>query len=82
VNTSGLVIAVDPAQAGEVLLAVREAGPFTVGNLVDGRITVALEAEDPRSAERWHEWLRRLAGVVKVDVAFVYANPEETTHAS
>ena len=81
-NVSGLVVAVDPARAVDVALAVREAGPFTVGEQVGDRLTIALDADRPSSAEWWHNWLRELPGVVKVDVAFVYADPaEETTHA-
>jgi nitrate reductase NapAB chaperone NapD len=77
-SVSGLVVSVaDSASAERVAELVRCAGSFTLGPRVGERITVALEAADGRSAAQKHEWLRQLPGVVKVDVAFVYADPAE-----
>jgi len=80
---SGLVVSVaDEGAADAVAAAVAGAGPFTLGERVGPRLAVAVEADDPGAAERWHDWLRALPGVAKVDVAFVYADPaEEATRA-
>ena len=72
-TTSGLVVTLDD-DANRAATAVRElllAGPFTLGDVFGHRVTVALEADDPAAAERWHRWLADQPGVLKVDVAFV-----------
>jgi hypothetical protein len=83
-SVSGLVVSVaDEDIADGVALVIGDAGPFTLGERVGPRLAVALVAEDGPAAGRWHEWLRQLPGVVKVDVAFVYSGTmvEEPTCA-
>ncbi len=72
-TTSGLVVTFEPrfAERASIVERIRQAGPFTLGEQVDNRLPVALEAPTPRDAEQWCEWLRRLPGVMKVDVASV-----------
>jgi hypothetical protein len=80
-SVSGLVVTLSPDSTREVdaVHAIRSAGPFTVGESFGHRLAVALQAESPRAAERWHAWLHHLPGVVKVDVAFVALDPVEET---
>ena len=76
----GLVVSFANDEAAQhVSELIAEDGSFTLGERVGPRLVVALDAADGRAAERHHEWLRQLPGVVKVDVAFVYLD-EETTH--
>lgn len=72
-TTSGLVVTFDPTYSERTTIVerIRAAGPFTLGESVDHRIPVALEAPNPRDSEHWCEWLRKLPGVIKVDVASV-----------
>ena len=82
-SVSGLVVSVTEDEVADVVSAlIAEAGPFTVGERFGSRLAVALEATDGRAAERKHEWLRQLSGVVKLDVAFVYLDAEETSRAN
>ena len=80
-TTSGLVLTFDPRLANHAaaLDQIRQAGVFTPGELVDCRLPLALEAPTPTDAAHWTEWLCRLPGVLKVDVASVeYEEREET----
>ena len=83
-TTSGLVVTLadDPELASEAVTTALLVGPFTPGDLVGHRLALALEADDSDQAREWHDWLARLPGVVKVDVAFVHSDPpaEEPTH--
>lgn len=82
-SVSGLVVSVAEDEVAErVSVLIAEAGPFTVGQRVGSRLAVALDAADGRDAGLWHEWLGKLPGVVKVDVAFVYLDAEETGRAN
>ena len=81
-TTSGLVVTFDPNYLDRQSIAdrIRQAGPFTVGEAVGHRLTVALEAPTARDAEQWCKWLRQLPGIVMVLVASVeYGVPEEET---
>ena len=83
-TVSGLVVTLDD-DAERAATTVREvllAGPFTLGDVFDHRVAVALEADTPADAERWHRWLADRPGVLKVDVAFVHLDPaaEEPAH--
>jgi uncharacterized protein with PIN domain len=74
---SGLVVSVaDDESARRVAERIARDGSFTLGGRVGLRLSVALDAADGPTAERRHEWLRQLPGVVKVDVAFVYTGAE------
>ena len=74
--TSGLIVTLDPGGSPAVIEAVPA---FTVGERTEDRVPVALEAEDAEASERWTEWLRRLPGVVGVEVVFVHW--DEVIHA-
>jgi hypothetical protein len=79
-TTSGLVITFHPqfAEQSATVECIRQAGPFTLGEQVDNRLPVALEAPTPRDSESWCAWLRKLPGVMNVDVASVeYGEQEE-----
>lgn len=80
---SGLVVRIaDEEAARRVAEEIGRDGSFALGERVGLRLAVALDAGDGLDAERRHEWLRQLPGVVKVDVAFVYTDTaEEPTHA-
>lgn len=80
-TTSGLVVTFDPRLGDRkaVLEQIRQAGVFTPGELVDHRLPVALEAPTPSDAAHWCEWLGRLPGVLKVDVASVEYEEREDT---
>lgn len=80
-NISGLVVTVcDPELAPDVADAIRAAGPFTLGEQFGPRLTLTLETDD-HSAADWYDWLNRLPGVAKADLAFVYFDPgEEVPH--
>lgn len=83
-NVSGLVVTLcgDPDRAERAAAAVAAAGPFTLGPRLGSRLTVALEAADDRAGAEWFDWLGRVDGVVKADVAFVHFDPgEEVDHA-
>ena len=79
---SGLVVSVADDEAAErVIERLAQDESFALGERVGPRLVVALDAADARTAERKHEWLRQLPGVVKVDVAFVYLDTaEEVAH--
>jgi hypothetical protein len=83
-TTSGLVVTLDndADAAADAVRAVLLAGPFTIGEVFGHRIAVALEADTPAEAERWHRWLTDLSGVLKVDTAYVHLDSavEETAH--
>jgi hypothetical protein len=83
-NVSGLVVTLDDNadRAAEAVREVLLAGPFTLGDVFGHRVAIALEAETPTDAERWHRWVADLPGVLKVDVAFVHLEPaaEEAAH--
>jgi hypothetical protein len=79
--TSGLIVTLDPdpeRAAGVVRDAVLN-GPFTPGDLIGRRLVLALEADTPEAAQRWHDWLAARPGVVKVDMAYVQV-VEEADH--
>lgn len=83
-TTSGLVLNLDD-DADQVATTIREvllAGPFTLGDVYGHRVAMALEADTPADAERWHRWLTTLPGVISVDVAFVHLDTvaEEAVH--
>lgn len=75
-SVSGLVVSVTDESAARVAELVRQDRAFTLGPRVGGRLAVALDVADGQTAERKHEWLRQLPGVLKVDVAFVYLDAE------
>jgi hypothetical protein len=82
-SVSGLVVSVTGEEAADLVsVLIAKAGPFTVGQRLGSRLAVALETTDGRAAGRWHEWLGKLPGVVKVDVAFVYLDAEEASRAN
>ena len=79
-TTSGLVVTFDPQfkDRAKLIERIQQAGPFTLGEQVDHRVPVALEAPTARDSEQWCEWLRKLPGVIKVDIASVeYGEQEE-----
>lgn len=81
-SVSGLVVSVaDEEAARRVLEQIRRVSSFVLGERVGLRFPVAVDATDARTAERKHEWLRQLPGVVKVDVAVVYLGAEEASDA-
>lgn len=69
VLTSGLVVTLAP---GTRLGSLEEVPAFTVGAPTGDQLPVALEAEGAAASERWTEWLRRVPGVVNVEVVFVH----------
>jgi hypothetical protein len=72
-NLSGLVVTLSDARdADAVADAVRAAGPFTLGERIGPCLTLTLETPDAPSSADWFDWLTRLDGVAKADVAFVY----------
>jgi hypothetical protein len=78
VNVSGLVVTLsEDDRLTPTVDAIQTAGPFTLGDRFGPRLTVALETADASVSDHWHDWLTRLDGVVKVDVAFVYFDPSE-----
>lgn len=84
VMTSGLVVTLDPDSpergSAPAVLAVTPA--FSVGERIEDRLPVALEAADAEASERWTDWLRRLPGVAGVEVVFVHWDEgEEVIHA-
>jgi hypothetical protein len=82
-TVSGLVITLHSPDRAADLRELLLFGPFVLGDDFGGRLAVALEADTPAAAERWHRWLLRLPGVAKVDVAFVHHDvpaPEEAAH--
>jgi hypothetical protein len=77
---SGLVVSTaDDEAAKRVIKLIARDDSFTLGERIGSRLTVAITAVDGPTAERQHERLRQLPGVVKVDVAFVYMNAMEAT---
>jgi hypothetical protein len=77
-SVSGLVVSItDEGAAQRVEARIAAEGSFTLGARIGLRFPVVAEAVDGPTAERQHEWLRQLPGVVKVDVAFVYLDPDE-----
>ena len=77
---SGLVVsAADDAAADRITEQIARDRAFTLGKRIGRWLTVAVDAPDGRAAEERHQWLWRLPGVVKVDVAFVYTG-EEANH--
>ena len=78
-TTSGLVVTFDPqfSDQAKMIEHIRQAGPFTLGEQVDNRVPVALEAPTPRDSDQWCQWLRKLPGVTKVDVASVEYGDQE-----
>jgi nitrate reductase NapAB chaperone NapD len=83
VMTSGLVVTFDPdaPEWDSALSALESSAVFTVGERIEGRWPVALEAEDAAASERWTEWLRQLPGVCGVEIVFVHWDvAEEVIH--
>ena len=79
-SVSGLVVSVaDEESAARVSEFIRRDGAFAVGERIGLRLAVALDAADGPTAERKHEWLRQLPGVLKLDVAFVHFDAEEVS---
>lgn len=81
-TTSGLVVTFDPQATNRAatIERIRTAGVFTLSEVIGQALPVALEAPTAHDAEQWCDWLRRLPGVLKVDVASVeYGEPEEET---
>ena len=77
-QTSGLVVCVTDEEAmARVTERLARDRSFTLAEPVGLRLPLAFRATDGPAAERLHEWLRRLPGVVKVDVALVFLDPEE-----
>jgi hypothetical protein len=77
--TSGLVVTLDPdaPEWDSPLSSLEGSAAFTVGERIENRVSVALEAEDAGESERWTEWLRRRPGVCGVEVVFVHWDVEE-----
>lgn len=84
VAVSGLVISVsdDEANRAALIEALVEAGCFELGEWIENRLPVALEAADERISREWFEWLCGLPGVVKVDVAVVSWEAEDLQSTS
>jgi nitrate reductase NapAB chaperone NapD len=61
----------EPAAAGRIVAALAAVPVFELGDAVERRLPVVLEAEDGSAARQWYEWVEALPGVVKVDMAFV-----------
>ena len=80
-TTSGLLVTFDPNFAGqaEAMATIREAGPFNLGEAVDNRLPVGLEAPTPHDSAQWYDWLRRLPGVINIDVVSVEYEEREDT---
>lgn len=77
--TSGLVVTLVPnsPEAASAVASIRAAPALTVGDRAGSSLTVALEAADAGESERWHDWLRRLPGVVDTEVVFVHWDESE-----
>ena len=73
-HTSGLVVSFEdaPMLAQSARLEMAAAGPFQMGPSQGRSQAVVLEATDPKSAHDWYDWVSGLAGVVNVEIVFVY----------
>lgn len=75
-TVSGLVLTLaNDGRRTAALHEVSRAGPFTLGDVFDHRVALALEAATPADAERWTRWLGEVPGVLNVDIAFVHLAP-------
>jgi len=71
--TSGLVVTLSkiPTQARAAIAAIHARAEFTLGELADRWLPLAMEAADEEESERLHDWLRGLEGIEFVDVVHV-----------
>jgi hypothetical protein len=82
--TSGLILTVseDATQAEAAWNAIRDAGPFTLGEWIGPCRAAVLEARDTRETHDWHDWLLACPGVMDVEIVFVHWDEEaEVVHA-
>lgn len=70
---SSLVVTLPPLEesACRIRDAIGAIPVFEPGEQIADRLPVVLEVADGSQARYWYEWVGGLAGVVKVDLAFV-----------
>lgn len=70
---SSFVVALpeDVGQSLRIRQAIEAVECFDTGEIVDRRLPVVMEVPDACTARDWFQWVERLPGVVKVDVAFI-----------
>lgn len=69
--THGLVLTLDPARRDEALAWLADFAPLTLGDAVEQRLPVVLEADDAEDARDVTEQLRAAPGVCHLDIVFV-----------
>jgi len=70
---SSFVVALsdDLRKSERVLAALRSIPCLHLGEMqASSRLPVVLEAEDAQESRYWYDWIERLPGVLKVDMAF------------
>lgn len=70
---SGLVVVFEPDLSAiqSAMTVIRQAGPFTIGELAGQRLSIVMEVVAPEDSLHWHRWLGELPGVLDVNVAYV-----------
>jgi nitrate reductase NapAB chaperone NapD len=69
--TSGLVLTLDPARRREALAWLSDFAPLTLGDAVQERLPVVLEADDAERAREFTDQLRAAPGVAHLEIVFV-----------
>lgn len=69
----GLVLEFDPMHqiSDAVLSQLSSMVPCTLGDVIENRLPLVLEADNAEDAQRWHDELARLEGVQQVHIAYV-----------
>ena len=80
---SGLVLGFDgPAQRFDQTLAAMRSHPYIeVGEVVANRCAIVLESTSKQQDQELWQWMRNLAGVVDIQVAFVGFDSRTEDHA-
>lgn len=76
----GLVLEFDPLHqiSDAVLNQLNNMVQCSLGEVIENRLPLVLEAENAEDAQRWHDELARLDGVQQVHVAYVAFEDEVT----
>lgn len=76
----GLVLEFDPQHQipDAVLYQLNNMVQCTLGQVIENRLPLVLEADNAEDAQRWHDELACLEGVQQVHVAYVAFEDEST----
>ena len=70
---SSLVVTLttDPEESEQTIRSLEDISVLTVGQHLNGKIPVVIEAADGQASRYWYEWLENLPAIQHVELAFV-----------